>query len=210
MNDTRTYGERILAKNITVSNDTRKTGLNNNDLIIGSSGAGKTGGYVIPNIQNMTDSLIVSDTKGSLEKRFTKELIDRGYSVYALDLVNPLRSCGYNPLDGIRRYRDGSYREQDVITLANNIMPMMDSSEPFWEKSAASYLVFLISFALEVLPKEEQNMCSVCELHRTYIKPNGELSFLKWLDANPDSFPAKKHTQMRSSMAADKMWSSIH
>ena len=123
MKYTRTYGERILAKNTMVSNDTRKTGLNNNDLIIGSSGAGKTGGYVIPNIQNMTDSLIVSDTKGSLEKRFTKELINRGYRVYVLDLVTPLRSCGYNLLDGIRRYRDGSYREQDVITLANNIMP---------------------------------------------------------------------------------------
>lgn len=29
--------ERILAQGITVSNDTRKTGLNNNDLIIGDS-----------------------------------------------------------------------------------------------------------------------------------------------------------------------------
>ena len=47
MKYTRTYGERILAKNTMVSNDTRKTGLNNNDLIIGSSGAGKTGGFRI-------------------------------------------------------------------------------------------------------------------------------------------------------------------
>ena len=65
---------RILAKDILVSNDTRETGLNNNDLIIGASGAGKTGGYVIPNIQNMTGSLVVSDTKGSLEKRFAESL----------------------------------------------------------------------------------------------------------------------------------------
>ena len=35
--------ERFLAENITVSNDTRVTGLNNNDLIIGSSGSGTTG-----------------------------------------------------------------------------------------------------------------------------------------------------------------------
>lgn len=62
------YGERILADNLTVSNDTRGTGLNNNDLIIGASGAGKTGGYVIPNIRNITGSLVVSDTKGNLEK----------------------------------------------------------------------------------------------------------------------------------------------
>ena len=54
---------RFLADGITISNNTRETGLNNNDLIIGASGAGKTGGYVIPNIQNITGSMVVSDTR---------------------------------------------------------------------------------------------------------------------------------------------------
>lgn len=40
---------RILANGIAISNNTEVTGLNNNDLIIGSSGTGKTGGYVILN-----------------------------------------------------------------------------------------------------------------------------------------------------------------
>ncbi len=62
--------ERILAEGISVSNDTFVTGLNNNDLIIGSSGSGKTGGYVIPNLQNISESLVVSDTKGQLRKMF--------------------------------------------------------------------------------------------------------------------------------------------
>lgn len=203
-------GERVLARNVTVSNDTRRTGLNNNDLIIGSSGAGKTGGYVIPNIQNITGSLVVSDTKGSLEMRFTKELREQGYEVHVLDLVNPLRSCGYNPLDGIRRYKDGSYREQDVLTIANTIMPSLDKREPFWEKAAASYLAFLIAYGLEVLPKREQNMCSICELHHAYIQPNGSLLFLKWIKDHPDTFSAKKYFEIQSSMNADKMWSSIN
>lgn len=204
------YGKRVFAQNVEISNDTRKTGLNNNDLIIGSSGAGKTGGYVIPNIQNIRGSLVVSDTKGSLGRRFTKELEERGYEVYTLDFVNPMRSCGYNPLDGIRRYQDGSYREQDVLTLANTIMPSLDRHEPFWEKAAASYLTFLIAYGLEVLPKKEQNMCSVCELHHAYIQPNGELPFLTWIKENPDSFPARKYFEMQSSTSADKMWSSIN
>jgi len=54
---------RILAKDVIISNDTKLTGLNNNDMIIGSSGSGKTGGYVIPNLQNITGSMVVSDTK---------------------------------------------------------------------------------------------------------------------------------------------------
>ncbi|MDE6710505.1 MAG: type IV secretory system conjugative DNA transfer family protein, partial [Oscillospiraceae bacterium] len=114
--------ERILANGIAISNDTRVTGLNNNDLIIGSSGLGKTGGYVIPNLQNLTDSIVVSDTKGQLTKMFSKQLKLRRYKVCTLDLVNLEKSCGYNPLNGIRRYKSGKYREQDVLTLANNIV----------------------------------------------------------------------------------------
>ena len=43
-------GIRMLAEGVEISNDTWKTGLNNNDLIIGSTGSGKTGSYVVPNI----------------------------------------------------------------------------------------------------------------------------------------------------------------
>lgn len=81
------YGIRILADGVSVTNDTRQTGLNNNDMIIGSSGSGKTGGYVIPNIQNIDGSLVVSDTKGQLAKRFTKELKAKGYQVTPLTLL---------------------------------------------------------------------------------------------------------------------------
>lgn len=158
---------RYLADGIAVSNDTRKTGLNNNDMIIGSSGSGKTGGYVIPNLQNITGSMVVSDTKGQLHRMFSDELKAKGYSVYTLDFVDPLSSCGYNPLSGIRRYDNGKYCEQDIISLATTIMPTLDKEEPFWEMAAAGYIAFLIAFCLETLVPEEQNMISVCKLHHT-------------------------------------------
>lgn len=203
------YGARLLAEGITVSNDTKETGLNNNDLIIGSSGSGKTGGYVIPNIKNITGSLVVSDTKGQLERLLKDELIAKGYNVKTLDLVDPLRSCGYNPLDGIRKYKDGKYREQDILSLANTIMPTFDRNDPFWEKSAASYIAFLIAYCLEAINDDEHNMLTICRLHQTFISPNGEISFLQWAEKNPNSFAAKKYRQIRSSASADKMWSSI-
>ncbi len=202
-------GIRTIAHNVTVSNDTTATGLNNNDMIIGSSGSGKTGGYVIPNIQNITGSMIVSDTKGQLNKMFSSELREKGYEVFVLDLVNPLNSCGYNPLRAIRRYSDGRYREQDVLTLANTIMPVLDSQDPFWEKAAAGYIAFLIAYCLDALPVEEQNMISVCALHRAYIKPNGDLSFVQWVEKNPDTYSARKFQQIRACNSAEKMWSSI-
>lgn len=61
---------RILAKGVEISNNTRKTGVNNNDLIIGPAGAGKPRGYIIPYILHSEESLIVADTKGNLCRQY--------------------------------------------------------------------------------------------------------------------------------------------
>lgn len=203
------YGSRVLASDITVSNDTRMTGLNNNDLIIGNSGCGKTGGYVIPNIQNIDGSLIVSDTKGLLEKRFKKELIRKGYSVHTLDFVDPMRSCGYNPLSAIRRHKDGTVREQDILTLAKLLCPSLDAREPFWDLSAASYIAFLIGYCLENFPEEQQNMTTVCRLHQEFSQPDCDLPFACWAASHSDTFAAKKFYDLMSIRSADRTWSSI-
>ncbi len=203
-------GYRILAEDVKVSNNTLETNLNNNDLIIGSSGAGKTGGYVIPNIQNITGSLVVSDTKGQLYKRFSKELEDKGYDVKVLDLVNPDRSCGYNPLAHIRRYNDGSFREQDVLSLSNSlIQDVADDREPIWHLSARSYLAFLICYCLETMPEEEQNLVSICELNHAFSSPNGELAFVDWVRRHPQRFASKKYREIKANKVAEKMWASI-
>lgn len=201
--------KRILAQGIWVSNDTRATGLNNNDLIIGPSGAGKTGGYVIPNLQNLNTSLIVSDTKNTLGKKYSKLLKDKGFQVQTLDFVNPLRSCTYNPLNYIRRKEDGGYYEQDVLTIAHALVPAMDRQEPFWEKAATSYLVFLIAYVLEALPEDEQNLCSVMEIHRAFCMPDGKVAFDEWVYRNPEGFAARRYKKIKGSISGDKMWGSI-
>lgn len=200
---------RVLAKGVVVSNDTRITGLNNNDLIVGSSGCGKTGGYVIPNIQNITGSLVVSDTKGQLYRMFKDELEAKGYKVYILDFMNSPNSCGYNPLDGIRRYPNGKYNEQDILTLANTLMPPLDRHEPFWEKAAASYIAFLIAYCLEAVNEDEHDMINVCRLHSAFLHPGGELSFLNWAEEHPDTFAAKKFERINSISKVDKTWNCI-
>lgn len=201
--------ERILAEGITVSNNTRETGLNNNDLIIGSSGSGKTGGYVIPNLRNITGSLVVSDTKGQLGRMFSAELKQKGYKVETLDLADFEGTCGYNPFMGIRRTKSGRRREDDILTLAGNIMPTLDTRDPFWEQAAAGIIAFYIAYALEALPEEEQNMMTVCELHRAFIQPRGTLPFELWAANHPDTFAAKKLAQITALMPADRTFASI-
>lgn len=201
---------RYLAENIIVSNDTRVTGLNNNDMIIGSSGAGKTGGYVIPNIINITGSMIVSDTKGQLFKMCRETLENKGYKVYSVDFCNPEKSCGYNPLKFIRTNKSGGICEKDVLTLAKAVMPCLDKQEPFWEKAASGYIAFLIGFCMEAINDDEHNMSSVCKLHRAFIRPGGDLPFVCWIKENPNSFSARKYDRIKATLNADKMWSSIY
>ena len=204
------YGERIFAKGETITNNTRATGLNNNDLLIGSSGSGKTGGYVIPNLQRIEGSLIVSDTKGQLERRFRKELEEKGYKVCVLDFVNPKRSDGYNPLNYIRRYENNEYSEQDVLTVAKVLCPVISERDPFWDMAAATYLTFLIAYCLETEPVQNQNMQKVFEIRRKFSQKDGDLLFRDWIeDQEESSLAVGKFYELLSWRGAEKMWASI-
>lgn len=80
--------KRILAKNVFASNDTWTTGINNNDLLVGPPGTGKTRGYVVPNILHTQDSLIIADTKGNLCRLYGEYLKEKGYTVMHLDFTD--------------------------------------------------------------------------------------------------------------------------
>ena len=156
---------RILADNHFISNDTWQTGLNNNDLIIGPSGAGKTRGYVIPNILQCNGSMVVADTKGTICPEVGPILAQEGYKVMEINLADcALSPYGYNPLAYIRRDRYGRFSEQDILTLAACTVPVETVRDPYWENMARIYLESAAAYALEALPEEEQDFTSVVRL----------------------------------------------
>ena len=208
--NTERYGNRILAKNVHVSNDTKITGLNNNDLIIASSGAGKTGSYVVPNIQNLDSSLVVVDTKGQLYRLFAEELEKKGYNVYCMNFINPKTSCVYNPLDYIGRYEDGGLIEKDVLTIATMLTEKNSpDKEPIWNHLATSFVVFLIAYCMECLPLKDRNLIKVAELSREFNQLTESDEFTTWCEKNSDSLAAKKYTEINNYMPAEKMFSSV-
>ena len=161
MSDTR----RILAQDAFISNDTRATGINNNDLIIGPSGAGKTRGYVQPNLLQCSGSMVIADTKGSLIGTFGPHLRRCGYRVIHVDFTDTLHSDGYNPLDYIRYdSRRGQFLEQDINTLCAALVPLGDERDRFWQESARMLLACLVGYVLDVLPPEEHTLEYVVKL----------------------------------------------
>ena len=74
LRDKNEHRNRILSQNVRMSLNTRMTKLNNNILIIGGSGAGKTFYEVKPNLMQMPDdcSFILTDPKGGAKRSIVK------------------------------------------------------------------------------------------------------------------------------------------
>ena len=205
------YGYRCLGKGIYVSNDTRVTHLNSNDLVIGATGSSKTGSIVYTQLKMLDDSsLIVADSKNMLHRMFRDELEEKGYKVRVLDFVDPKQSCLYNPLDYVRQNEYGSYNETDIMKISRSLIPdKLSADDPFWAISGRAVLEFFISYTLSALPKEDHNMYTVCRLYRAYNEEMGEAAFIDWIERHPRSFAANRFSQIKAMKRADKMWASI-
>lgn len=197
---------RLLAPGIAVSNDTRETGLNNNDLIVGSSGSGKSGGYVFQALFNPTGSYIVSDTKGRLYNLFSAHLEKLGYIVKLIDFVNPDNSQPFNPLSGI--IKDGQIREKEIKKIATSLVPNIDDKDPYWQEAARRYIAMLISYVIETLPEEEHTISSVVRLHQCFEKQGEEL-FLAVGIKNPESLAYRKYLEFAALKNSERTYACV-
>lgn len=203
------YGTRKFADDVCVSNNMRESRMSNNDIIIGSTRAGKTGGYVKELLMNPNGSLVLSDTKGRLAKMFTPYLESLGYKVVVVDLVNPESSIGYNPLKYIGRHEDGSINEKNLKKLVSLISPTFDATEPIWDSSARRFVGLLIGYVLEALPENEHNMYSVVKMHRLCQFGKGKELLEEYTKEYPDSFTAGRYSEISRNRDAEKMWASV-
>nr|WP_325214701.1 type IV secretory system conjugative DNA transfer family protein [uncultured Oscillibacter sp.] len=202
-------GNRILARDQCISNDTWKTGLNNNDIIIGPPGFGKTRGYVLPNLLQASESLIITDTKGNLCQQVGPILEKRGYRVYKINLADcEYSQNGYNPLDFIRVDYGGCFG-QDVLTVAAALVPVEIEHDSFWDHAARSVLAGIIAYVMEHLPSEEQTIDSVIRLFCEMGTGKYNNLMKELVEIEPDCFPAVQYRMFSMAQAADKMYASI-
>lgn len=159
--------------NCIFSSDSEKTGLNNNIVVIGTSGCGKTVSLIEPRIiETFTKSLIVTVTKRRIVKKYFKVMRERGYQVWDVDFVHPSEgNCGYDPLDYIASYNDITFLARSIV-MANS-QKTNSSADPYWDDSATSLLSAEISYVL--MTKENPTFADVLEFHNnmTFEERNG-------------------------------------
>lgn len=201
---------RSMAQGYQAPNDDIGSGFNNNDLVIGGSGTGKTGGYVVPNLLNPYGNIIVSDTKGRLYKQTADYLREMGYEVMMIDFINPQNSMGYNPLAEIKNGSAGEACEIDIMTVASQLLPLSDEDrDAFWIENARTLIGFLMAFTLEAITEEEQNMATVLELFRMIKTEAGMACFEKWLMTHPDSYVSRMYDMIKGGRKAERTWECI-
>lgn len=207
---------RIFALNREISNNTHVTRLNNNDLIIGSTGSGKTTGYVIPNILRSEESIIVSDTKGQLYRQLADILASKGFKIDVLDFADPFGNSGFNPLDNIRINKSGYPNEQDIRTIAYALIPDdVCKADIFWPSSARQVIICLIAYVMEAFERNDRNLITVTETFKIMNRQmnesnNKSIRFLdEWCLTHPESLAARQYSMFKAGFAADRTWASI-
>ncbi len=156
---------KIISENIRISMDTRKTGLNDNVLVVGGSGAGKTFYLVKPNAFHCgNSSYVFCDPKGELLRDTGKYLEMQGYTIKVLNLVDMDSSDCYNPFEYIRSDEDVTKLITNLI--ANTTPKGANTSDPFWERGESMLLQALFLYVWYEFPKQGRaaNFRGVLEL----------------------------------------------
>ena len=170
---------------------------NDNTLVVGSSGTGKTYSFVEPNILQANANYVVADAKGDILANTGMSLRAQGYHIQVLNLVDLKHSMTYNPLYYM-------HDEMDVVAFAHQVIGAditgnanhRGFDDPFWTNAPASLLEALIMFTKEFLPVEIQTMGTVTRLFEIIDRTDEDINaVLASLDCPPTPRYAFDHDQ---------------
>jgi type IV secretion system protein VirD4 len=152
----------IMTKGVKLGLDMYRHLKNLNVLIFGGSGAGKTRGFILPNIMQANSAMVITDPKGEILAKVGKLLGKLGYDIRVLDLKNHEKSHGYNPF---RYFRN----DNDILLFVQNMWGAMEDKtavkgEQIWDDQAKAMLMSFMLYLNHFAPPEEQNFDTVMQL----------------------------------------------
>ena len=155
-------GKIILADNVYLeSGEVGKQRPNNNVLVIGPSGSGKSDSVFIPNVlKAYYESMIMSYNKWADAWKMANYKRSQGYKVWVLDLVHPEQSIGaFDPLRYCTSYNDIEALAENIIFADPNAKNVKDM---YWIYAAKILLIALM--LLTVLIVEKATMKDVLDI----------------------------------------------
>ena len=139
------------------------------NLVIGSTGAGKTQTTVLPMVNLLAknnESMIITDPKGEIYENTSNYLKSLGYNIVLLNFRDPQQGNAWNPMYlPYSLYKSGNIDKSVELLedLAANILkdPNAKGQDPFWENTSADYFAGLSCALFEDAKEEEINLNSI-------------------------------------------------
>ena len=157
--------DMIIAEGHYYSLNDYETKLNNNVIVVGTSGSGKTRSVVTPNLLQANTSYVVTDPKGNLYRKYGNYLKKKGYRVVNLDFVNPRESMHYNPFCYLEDDND-----QDFIKTARMLNNEQRNhgyrGDPFWDLTSEMLLSSLIAYLKNYCNEDDWTVRNLMKLLR--------------------------------------------
>lgn len=165
--------ETLTAAGIPLINNGKEIWVDNGEyhnLVIGSTGSGKTQTIVKPMVNLLAkkgESMIITDPKGEIYKYAATALKERGYKIIVLNFREPAHGNAWNPLTLPYRYfKEGNTDKATELLddVALNILydqTKKSNDSDFWEKSAADYFSGLALGLFYDAKEKEVNLNSI-------------------------------------------------
>lgn len=146
-------------------------------------------------------------TKGGTLRACGQYLIDQGYDVRILDLINLDRSHCYNPF--VYLESDDDIQRLTTNIIKNTTPKGSHTSEPFWDQAAEMLLKALVFYLFYEAPPDEQNFPMVMDLIRAgdvkendddYVSPL-DILFAELEQKDPEHIALKYYRNYHSGAA---------
>lgn len=197
----------ILAKDVSLEESYKS---NQNVLVLGVPGSGKSRGHVLPNLMEMSSSFLILDPKGELYSIAGDMLKYRGYKVKCIDFDNPLWTPDYyNPLLHI-------HTEDDILRLTELLVAETrhHCNDTFWPSSAQMLANALVGFLISECNQSDQTLANVMKLLRQMNANEGgnstlDIIFEDLKKKSPDCFAVEQYELIKTCSASEKTFASI-
>ena len=165
------------------------------NLLIGSTGSGKTQTTILPMIRlsiQAKESLLVNDPKAELYEKCANKAIEEGYRVILLDFDTSKYGNSWNPLSYIyKNYKDNNHDLS--IKLLEDLGYYLfteenDNSDPFWVNTTIDYFTGLVLYLFENAKEEEINLQSIYNLSNYLNTKGNSEKFVERLDKTKEIY----------------------
>lgn len=134
----------------------QRTETNNNMLIVGGPGTGKTRYYVKPNLYQLNANYFITDPKGTLILDVGWLFEEEGYDIVTFDTIDFTRSMHFNPISYIRDEK-GILKFVECL-VKNTTGDKEHAGDPFWENAEKLLYTALVGYLIAHCPPEDRNV----------------------------------------------------